>query len=229
MTTYNLKFKRSISLSLSILTIITFGIAIATPPISGSFCQSGCIDYPYTDILSRFPRDYYWMFPAVILTMIYLIFMACLNSYADERKKIFGQIALSFAGIASLILILNYFIQLTVIQSSLLNGETEAIPLWTQYNSNGLFIAMEEIAYIMMSFSFLFAAFIFGKTYKTENILRIILIIAFSLSIAALILIAVKYGHHKGYMYEIIVISVNWLTFILIGFLAMKLFNRKKT
>jgi hypothetical protein len=39
----------------AILAAVTLGIAIATPPISGPFCVSGCVGYPYTDIVARFP------------------------------------------------------------------------------------------------------------------------------------------------------------------------------
>jgi len=31
----------------TVLTVVTFGIAIFTPPISGSFCQGSCIEYPF--------------------------------------------------------------------------------------------------------------------------------------------------------------------------------------
>lgn len=55
------------ALATTVLTIITFGIAIATPPLAGPFCTGECYAYPYLDIASRFPRDYYWMYPAMFI------------------------------------------------------------------------------------------------------------------------------------------------------------------
>ena len=70
-----LKFGYTISLATALLTIITFAIAILTPPLSGPFCTTGGFLYPYTDIAGRFPRDYYWMYPAMVLMVSYLLMM----------------------------------------------------------------------------------------------------------------------------------------------------------
>ena len=32
---------------MTIFTAVAFAIAVATPPISGPFCQNGCVTYPY--------------------------------------------------------------------------------------------------------------------------------------------------------------------------------------
>ena len=48
----------------ALLTVFSFVTAYLTPPLSGPFCAGGCFTYPYSDIASRFPRDYYWMYPA---------------------------------------------------------------------------------------------------------------------------------------------------------------------
>jgi len=226
MKIYNTTFNKYIALSLSILTIITFSIAIATPPISGFFCQSNCIDYPYLNITSRFPRDYIWMFPAIVLTMIYMIWTYSIQNITEDSRKLFSRIAVGFAVSASLILILNYFVQITVIQASLLNNEIHGIPLWTQYNENGLFIAFEEIGYIFMSIGFLFTAFALAKDNKKEKRIRWILISSFILTIASLFFVSITRGHQKGYLFEIIVISIDWLTLIVIGFMSMNLYKK---
>ena len=95
----------------AVITVVTFGIAIFTPPLSGAFCVGSCIEYPFTNIISRFPRDYVWMYLAILLTLIYVVLMVCIHHYASRDKKIFSQIGLSFALISATILIINYFIQ----------------------------------------------------------------------------------------------------------------------
>jgi len=66
------KFGFYMAVSAAVVTAVTFVIAVFTPPISGPFCRGNCVEYPYTDVLSRFPRDYIWMVPAILLTLIYL-------------------------------------------------------------------------------------------------------------------------------------------------------------
>jgi hypothetical protein len=62
----------------TVITVVTFGIAILTPPLSGPFCLEGCFGYPYVDIASRFPRDYLWMYPAILLILIYVVLIGSL-------------------------------------------------------------------------------------------------------------------------------------------------------
>lgn len=61
-----------ISKILVVITSITFLIVIFTPPLSGPFCVSGCFEYPYYNTFHRYPRDYYWMYGALLLNGIYL-------------------------------------------------------------------------------------------------------------------------------------------------------------
>ncbi|OFX25846.1 MAG: hypothetical protein A2041_06520 [Bacteroidetes bacterium GWA2_31_9b] len=209
-----------------ILTLITFGIAICTPPLSGPFCAGNCFEYPYTDILSRFPRDYYWMYPAVLLTLSYLIFMVCIHNYVVEKKKIFSQIGVLFAVISTTILVVDYFLQVSVVQQSLLLGETDGIAILTQFNPHGLFIALEDIGYIMMSLSFLFMAFAFSKSSRLEKIVRWVFIISFILMIISLVAVSSKYGISREYRFEVAVITINWFTLIIAGIYMSIIFRK---
>lgn len=215
-----------IAIITTVLTVVTFGIAFFTPPISGPFCQGSCIDYPFTDIVSRFPRDYVWMYPAILLTVIYVVLMVCIHHYASKEKKIFSQIGLSFALISATVLMLDYFIQISVIQPSLVKGETDGIALLTQYNPHGIFIALEEIGYLMMSAGFLSMAPVFSKTNRLENPIRWIFIISFILTIISLIMISILYGIHREYLFEVAVITINWTVLIVSGILLSVVFKR---
>lgn len=131
------RFGFTVALLTSAITTITFAIAVMTPPLSGPFCTTGCFEYPYTDITGRFPRDYYWMYPAMLVFLMYLILMSCIHEYAATEKKLFSRLGLAVAIMSAGILITNYFIQVSVIQPSLLRGETDGIALLTQYNPHG--------------------------------------------------------------------------------------------
>ncbi|GAA4447605.1 hypothetical protein GCM10023189_04160 [Nibrella saemangeumensis] len=208
------------------LTALTFGIALMTPPLSGPFCTEGCYEYPYSDIASRFPRDYLWMYPAILLTLVYLIFMVCVYNYAPRDRKLFGQLGVAFSGIATLTLVADYFIQLSVIQPSLLNGETDGIALLTQYNPHGIFIALEELGYLLMSVSFLFIAFTYSRKDRLEQISRWVLLAGFWLTVLSLALISVTLGIHREYIFELAVISIDWLVLLTIGVLQSILFKK---
>lgn len=210
-----------------ILTVITFGIAVFTPPLSGPFCTEGCFEYPYHDIASRFPRDYIWMYPAIFLSLLYVIFMISIKNYASPDKKIYGEIGVAFSLISTTILISDYFVQISIIQVSLLQGETESISLLSQYNPHGIFIVLEEIGYLIMSFSFMSVAFIFSKDQRLERTIRWIFIFSFIMAMISLLTIIFIYGIRREYRFEVAVITINWLVLIVNGLLLGKLFNQR--
>ncbi|NQT96568.1 MAG: hypothetical protein HQ562_02385 [Candidatus Marinimicrobia bacterium] len=210
----------------TVVTIITFGIAVNTPPLAGPFCESGCFEYPYSDIASRFPRDYIWMYPAMLLTLIYVALMVSIHYFAPREKKIYSQVGLSFALLAAAPIIIDYFIQVSVIQPSLLNGEHDGIALLTQFNAHGIFIALEDFGYLMMSVSFLFMAFVFSKTNRLEKTIRWLFIASFILTILALIFVSFKFGIHREYFFEVAAITINWAVLIVAGILLSKVFKR---
>lgn len=215
-----------ISILVVVLTVITFGIAILTPPISGANCSDSCIEYPYLDITSRFPRDYLWMYPAMVLTALVVVWMACIHAWTPEGKKVFSQIGLSFVVISAAILIVDYFLQTYVIPSSLDNGETEGIPLLTQYNPHGIFIALEEIGYLMMSVAFLFMAPVFSRADRLERSIRRIFGLSFCLILIAFIAITISYGVNRQDRFEVVVISIDWLVLLANGTLVSIVFRR---
>lgn len=215
------------SISLAVITLITFGMAITAVPKSGPFCVVNCLEYPYLDSLTFYPGDYYWMYLAILQLVIWLIFMISLHFISLTEKKIFSFISISFALISSIVLFADYFIQFSVVPVSLMKGETDGIALITQYNDHGIFIAMEELGYLMMSISFLFMAFIFSRNSFIERWLRWIFITTFMLTILSFIYYSVKFGVDRSYRFEIAVISINWLTMIAGSILVGVFFNRQ--
>ncbi len=218
-----------VSILTAVITLITFGIAMLTPPISGANCQEDCLAYPYLDITSRFPRDYWWMYGALAMLLIYVAWVACLHHYAAASRKIFSQVGLALACMAAAILIVNYFVQTSVIQSSLENGETAGITLLTQYNPHGLFIALEEVGYLLMSLAFLFLAPVFSSAHRVEKTLRWMFAASAVLALVGLIVITLAYGIDRQDRFEVIVISIDWLVLIVGGFLSAVVFRRAQS
>jgi hypothetical protein len=210
-----------------IMTVITFGFAITAIPISGANCGDLCIEYPYLNTLSQFPKDYLWMPLAIILTLSYLVLMVSIHVYASSQRKIFSQIGLSFALLATMVLVGDYFVQFSVVPISLMSGETEGITLLTQYNAHGVFIVLEELGYLLMSLSFLFMAPVFINKNRLEAAIRWVFVISFLLTVFALTLISINYGLDRQDRFEVAVISINWLMLIINGILLSIVFKRQ--
>ena len=223
------KFGFYISVITTILTFITFSIAICTPPLSGPFCTEDCFQYPYHDILDRFPRDYYWMFPAITLSFSYLIMMICIHHFTSNEKKIYSLIGISFAIISTLILSLDYFVQVSFIQPSLLAGETEGIAALSQYNPHGVFIILEEMGFITMNISFFCLVPVLSNSDKLEKKIRWTFIISFLLMLLSLVIVLVVHGIRREYRFEIIIISITWIELIITGVFFSIYFNKLKT
>lgn len=215
-----------IALAASMLTAVTFAIAVLTPPLSGPLCAAGCLDYPYSEAASRFPRDYWWMYPALGATALQAMLMACLHGRTRAELRGRTLIGLLFAAMGALILLGDYFVQLAVLQPSLLAGETEGLALLSQYNPHGVFIALEELGYLLLSLSFPWMAAAFPGKGGTARAARWTLHAGFVLSIAALAGITAAYGFRREYRYEIAVISIDWLAFILVAAFAAAEFRR---
>lgn len=138
-----LKFGLYSSLSLTLLTLITWGVAMTAIPPAGPYCPGDCMSYPYSDILSYYPRDYYWMYLAIFQLFGYLIFIVSNHFITRIEKKLFSFLSVAFALVTTIVLLIAYFVQFSVVPMSMMKGETEGIALLTQYNGHGIFIAME--------------------------------------------------------------------------------------
>jgi hypothetical protein len=214
------------SIALVFAAFFTFGIGVCTPLISGPFSTGVSIKYPYTDILTRFPRDYFWMYPAILMMVVFVVYVICVDQYADANRKILSKIALVFACLSAGVLSVDYFIQVTVIQPSLINGELDTIGILTQYNPHGIFIALEEIGYIFMSISFLFIAPIFSGSGRIQPIIRWTALLGFILTVLSFAVISFIYGIYREYRFEVVVITINFIVLILLGILSGILFRK---
>jgi hypothetical protein len=220
------QFGYYISLFTAAITIITFGIAICTPPLSGPFCKSGCFEYPYHEIISRFPRDYYWMFPAIILSFSYMVMMISVHKAVPPGKSVFSLAGVAFAVISTLILSVDYFVQVSFIQPSLLAGETEGIAMLSQFNPHGLFIILEEMGFITMNISFIFLAPALTSSTRLERSLRLTFIIGFILMLSSFAAVVLINGINREYRFEVIIISITWIELIIVSILFSKYFKK---
>jgi hypothetical protein len=224
-----LQIGRYAAIVLSVLTAVTFGLAILAIPISGTNCRVGCHLYPYLDTLAQFPHDYIWMLPAQVLVVTYLVVMVSIYEYADREQKIYGQLGLSFALIAAAILLSAYYLQLTVVPVSLSHGETAGIPLLIQYNPHGVFIALEEIGYLLMSLSLFCVAPVFAHHGRVAAVVRWLFTSGFLLIIGVLVVMSLMYGIDREDRFEVPAITISWFMLLIGGGLLSRVFGQQRT
>lgn len=194
-----------------VLTLVTFVVAVTALPLSGPFCVADCFNYPYHEAVTRFPRDYYWMGLACLLYLAFVVLLTRILDKAPVDRRVPAILALTFGAMSATVLISDYVMQLSVIQSSLLNGETEGIALLSQFNPHGVFIALEELGYVLMALAMAFAAAALEGDRPSYRIARASLHAALPLSLAALVAISIVFGIHREYRFEVAVISITWL------------------
>lgn len=221
-----LKFGFYASLFLTILTLLTFGLAMIAIPPAGPYCPGDCMSYPYSDLLSYYPRDYYWMYLAIFQLFAFLIFIVSIHFIAPIKKKLYSFISITFALIATTVLLIAYFTQFSVVPISMMKGESEGIALITQYNGHGLFIALEELGYITMSISFLFLAPVFSTEKRLEKSIRVILFLQFGFTLLSFLLYSIKFGLDREYRFEVATITIDWLVAIIVGILTCVFLKR---
>ena len=222
-----MKFGSIASFLLSLLTLATFAFALTATPASGPYCNSNCMNYPFSELLLYYPRDYYWMYLAIFQLFAFVIFMVANHFIAIASRKLYTFQSIAFALISATVLLIAYFTQFSVVPVSAMNNETEGIALITQYNDHGLFIAMEELGYITMSIALFFLAFTFHGSSRLEKTIRNILIWQFVLNLMIFIAFTVKFGIERSYMFEVATIAINWMVIIIAGIL-IGLYYRKK-
>jgi len=215
----DLRLAMHLSWFMAVVGAVALALGIAAVPIAGAYCPGECIDYPYLETVDRFPRDYLWIYVAVVLVIAYLLFMISLRAVAAS-DSILGQMSVYVAVAATVVLAATYFTQVTVVPASLAAGETEGIALLTMYNPHGLFIALEEIGYLLMSLSFLFAALMLAGDGRMVRVIRWIFAAGFAVPVVALVAYAVSYGLDRQYRFEVVAIATDWSVLIVNGVLV---------
>jgi hypothetical protein len=208
-------------------TVMSFGLALRAIPISGAFCPTGCVDYPYLNTASQFPTDFVWMVPAMLLVASYLVLATAIHACTAQDRAVFSQAGWALAIVATVVLLIDYYVQFSVVPVSLMNGETHGIPLIIQYNPHGVFLVLEELGYLVMSLSFLFFGLALPTTDRLERTVRRIFVAGFALAAASLILISMGFGLERLDRFEVAVITIDWLVLLANGVLLAIVFRRR--
>lgn len=200
-------------------------LGYTTPPRSGPFCSNGCLGAPYTDVATFVPRDYWWLYPQSLLILLVLALLVCIHQAAPPAARVFSGLAVALATVATAALLADYVIQLAVLQPSLLRGETNGLSLFSQYNPHGVFIALEDLGYLVLGLALLSTAGVFTEKSRLARGLRWLLLVGGALTVIALPVLAIVYGSDLEYRYEVAAIALTWVTLITGGILLARWFR----
>jgi hypothetical protein len=223
-----LRLAQYAAVAVAALTLVTFGLAMIAVPPSGPFCPGDCMEYPFEELMRYFPRDYLWMYAAIPQLLSFLVFAVAVYFTTPTRRKVFAGLAGCFAAFTVLVLMVNYYVQFSVVPVSVSNGQFEGIPLLTQYNGYGVFIAMEELGFFFMSLAFLAFSFTLERRDRLEKVLAWILTIPFVATVLSLVLYTIQYGIERDYRVEVATITANWTVAIVGGFLYAVVYRKRQ-
>lgn len=209
----------------SVLAIVSLGVAATTPPRTGPFATPGsAIPYPYSAAASFVPRDFIWMYLGLLMMFAFLVLAVCVRERAELARASMGSIGMSLAIVSFTVIAVDYFIQLRTVQPALLLVETEGLAILSQYNPHGVFIALEELGFLVMGLSFAFLALALG-TSRLEKAARWVYLTSSALMVAAFIGMSWHFGFGLEYRFEVTAISIDWITLAISGVLLALIFR----
>jgi hypothetical protein len=199
----------------ALMAVVSLAMAITTLPRSGPYCRNGCVGYPYTDAAAFVPRDYLWMYPALVLTLLAMVLVECIHDRIPPSRVLLSRIGVAFTIMGVAILVVDYASQLTFIQPALLLSETEGLSPWSQYNPHGIFIALENVGYALLNLAFLFLGVaMLGMPIRLWRAAGWAFAGGGVLTLALLVLYSLIYRVHLEYRFEVTAICITWLVLI---------------
>lgn len=218
----DLRFGAAAAWATTGLTVLSFGLALTALPDH--------VPYPFAGehIAAQWPGDYWWMYAAMLLMVAFVALVAAVHRYARSDRQLYSLLALCAAVLACGVLLVDYFVQVTVMQPSLEKGQLEGWAMLTQYNPNGVFIALEELGYLLMALALLCLVPVFDGRNRVELALRVLFTACFVVSAGALGVVSAVRGIDRGDVFEVTVISVVWLVLIAAGPLVSAVLTRAR-
>lgn len=214
-----------VSAALVVTAFTSFATAVSTPPRSGPSCTSACVSYPYTDVAAFAPRDYVWMYPAMLMALLVTLFAVCLHIWVPTARRLLTAVGVSLTIISAAALVVDYALQLTVVQAALGAGEVEGLTMLSQYNPHGAFVGLENVGYATLAAAFVFLGV--SLVAGADTLVRAsgwVLATGGVAILAALVLFAVRYGSGLEYRFEVVALMVTWLTLTIVGILMATVF-----
>jgi hypothetical protein len=99
--------------------------------------------------------------PSLFLGPSFLLLILCVRELASEEHRIFGHAAVAFAIAYTVLICINYYVQLTLVAPRLATGRTEGIEPFLFIPFDSFLYSVDILGYSFMSVATLFAARVF--------------------------------------------------------------------
>jgi len=101
--------------------------------------------------------------PSLLLGVAFAVLMVCVHYYAPDDRTVWSHVALVFATVYTVLISINYYVQLTFVVPHLLRGDATGVRvqpfLFVPFDS--FLYSVDLLGYSFMSLATLFAAFVF--------------------------------------------------------------------
>jgi hypothetical protein len=205
------------ALLLAAMAAVAFALGIFTPVRSGTWCTANCTAYPYVDAARFFPRDYWWMLPGITLAPLFMTLVACVHFCIPPARRLWSLLAVCCATAATALVAVDYFIQVLVVQPSLVQHETDGVAMLTQYNPHGIFLVLEDLGYLLLAKAMLLVAMALPPGSRVATSPRWTMGIVAGLALASFLFFAVRFGPEMALPFELAVITIVWIGLVPVG------------
>jgi len=159
-----------------------------------------------------------------LLAPVVLVLETCLLSSVSADRRIFGRVSGELASGYVAVILVAYLTQILAVTPSVRSGHADSVAFYTQYNPNGMFLALESVGYLLLSTSLLFLGLALSRTTRTEEYLRGLFVIAFLASVVTGLTVTLTGS--ALVILEIGLITILTLTLILAGLGSAREFRR---
>jgi hypothetical protein len=152
---------------------------------------------------------------ALVLTLLAIVIVECIHDRITPDRVLLSRIGVAFTIMGVAILVVDYASQLTFIQPALLLSETEGLSPWSQYNPHGIFIALENVGYLLLNLAFLFLGLaMLRMPIRLWRAAGWVFAGGGALTLALLVLYSLIYRVRLDYRFEVTAICITWLVLI---------------
>lgn len=116
--------------------------------------------------------------PPFLVTLAYPVLAVSLFGLAPDLRKPFGMLAIVFAAIYSAVLGPAYWMQLTFVPQSVLEGNAAAIEFSILWHTRSFFWAFESFGYFAIGVSCLFAGLSLTREFAASYVKVLLLVLA---------------------------------------------------
>jgi len=150
------------------------------------------------------------------------------HAWTPANRAPLALAGVCFAATGAGVLVVDYGVQLTVVQPALLRGETDGLSVWSQYNPHGIFIALEDVGYATIALGLLLLGLVLraGRRSRSIHVAAWAFTVAGAATLILLPVLATAYRSNLDYRFEVFSLLIIWLGLIC-GGLALSLRRRR--